>query len=138
MRLMATMLKSPDGLSPDALTRAHAIQLGLPVKMLRVLMRDGEIGISDLARFLAPRRTLERRLKDRERLTMEESDRLARFMTILELCEYMFGDRHEAMDFLRSKLPAFNGGSPIDLLKTSAGTEAVNNLLQRGLHGMLA
>jgi len=132
------MLKSPGALSPDALTRAHAIELGLPVKMLRVLMKDGEISVSDLARFLAPRRTLERRLKDGERLTMEESDRLARFMTILELCEEMFGNRHEAMDFLRSKLPAFNEESPIDLLKTSAGTEAVNNLLQRGLHGMLA
>lgn len=135
---MATMLKSADGLSTDALTRAHAIELGLPVKMLRVLMRDGEISIADLARFLAPRRTLERRLKDGERLTMEESDRLARFMTILELCEYMFGDRHEAMDFLRSKLPALGEEAPIDFLKTSAGTEAVNNLLQRGLHGMLA
>lgn len=134
---MATMLRTPDRLSPDALVRARAIEMGLPVKMIRALLKDGEIGIADLARFLAPRRTLERRLKDGERLTMDESDRLARFMTILELCEYMFGNRHEAMDFLRSRLPAFDE-APIDLIKTSAGSEAVNNLLQRGLHGMLA
>lgn len=132
------MLKSPDGISRDALTRARAIELGLPVKMLRVLLKDGEIGIGDLARFIAPRRTLERRLRDGERLTTEESDRLARFMTILELCEHLFGDRHEAMDWLRSPMLSFNEQAPIDLMKTSAGSEAVNELLQRGRHGMLA
>jgi putative toxin-antitoxin system antitoxin component (TIGR02293 family) len=120
------------------LSRAHAIEMGLPVKMLRVLLKDGEIGINDLARIIAPRRTLERRLKEGERLTMEESDRLARFLTILELCEYLFGDRHEAMDWLRSPMLSFNERAPIDLLRTSAGSEAVNNLLQRGRHGMLA
>lgn len=135
---MATTLKAAPPVLVDALDRARAIEIGLPVKMLRVLLKDGEISINDLARVIAPRRTLERRLKENERLSVDESDKLARFMTILELSEYMFGDRHAAMDFLRSKLPAFDDEAPIDLLRTSAGTEAVNNLLQRGLHGMLA
>lgn len=142
---MATALKSPglDDWSPggvprDAFDRARAIELGLPVKMMRVLLKDGEISVNDLARVIAPRRTLERRLRDGDRLTTEESDRLARFMTILELCEYLFGDRHEAMDWLRSPMLSFNEAMPIDLLKTSAGSEAVNELLQRGRHGMLA
>jgi len=135
---MATKLKDIEGLPHEPLVRARAIELGLPIKMVRVLMKDGEITIGDLARFVAPRRTLERRLKAEERLSIEESDRLARFFPILELCEYTFGDRHEAMDWLRSPLRTFDMQAPIDLLRTSAGAQAVNNLLERGRHGMLA
>ncbi len=101
-------------------------------------MSDGEITLTDLARFLTPRRTLDRRLKENQRLTTDESDRLARFMTILELCEYIFGDRHEAMDWLRTDLWTFDHQAPIELLKTSAGADTVNNLLERSRHGMLA
>lgn len=138
MRLMATKLKGLDELPHEPLVRARAIELGLPIKMIRVLMKDGEITIGDLARFVAPRRTLERRLKAGERLSVDESDRLARFFPILDLCEYTFGNRHEAMDWLRAPLMTFDKQAPIDLLRTSAGAEAVNNLLERGRHGMLA
>lgn len=135
---MATTLQLDTFAKANPMARLRAIETGLPVKMVRALMKDGEITLTDLARFLAPRRTLDRRLKDNERLSVDESDRLARFMTILELCEYMFGNRHEAMDWLRTPMISFNETPPIDLLRTSTGSEAVNNLLQRGRHGMLA
>lgn len=135
---MATALESPDLAPMSPIGRARAIHLGLPVKMIKVLLADGEIGINDLARVVAPRRTLERRLKDGERLTADESDKLARFMTILALCEHIFGDRREAMGWLRDSLWTFDDECPIDMLRTSAGGDAVNNLLQRSRHGMLA
>lgn len=135
---MATALRLDTFVKAGPMTRLRAIETGLPIKMVRALMKDGEIGLTDLARFLAPRRTLDRRFKENQRLTIDESDRLVRFMKILDLCEYTFGNRYEAMDWLRSPLLAFDEQPPIDLLKTSAGADAVNNLLERGRHGMLA
>lgn len=133
---MATALKNLARSDPRV--RRRAVEHGLPVKMLRTLLADKKITISDLSRFLAPRRTLERRLKESERLSEEESDRLARFLSVLELCEYTFGGRAEAMDWLRTPLGAFDGHAPIDLLRTSAGSQEVENLLELGRHGMLA
>jgi putative toxin-antitoxin system antitoxin component (TIGR02293 family) len=136
MRHMATALK--DLVSSDPRVRRRAVEHGLPVKWLRSLLADKSITLADLSRFLAPRRTLERRLKEGQRLSTDESDRLARFFAILELCEYTFGDREEAMDWLRSPLMTFDGHAPIDLLRTSVGADEVESLLQRVRHGMLA
>jgi putative toxin-antitoxin system antitoxin component (TIGR02293 family) len=117
--------------------RVRAIESGLPVKTLRHLLGRG-FTIGDVARVVAPRRTLERRLKSGGRLTVEESDRLARLSQAYDLAMETFDDPAETIDWLRSPLKAFDEHAPLDLLKTSAGASAVENLLQRALHGMLA
>lgn len=122
----------------DTQQRRVAVYAGLPVKMLQALMRRGNISIGDLSRVIAQRRTLERRLRDGERLNREESDRLARFLPILDLCEHIFGGTDAAMDWLRSPKRAFGGTAPLDLLATSSGSEEVNELLQQSLHGIVA
>ena len=119
-------------------TRRVAVYEGLPVKMVRALLSRDEFTIGDLARFIAPRRTLERRMKEGERLNREESDRLARFLPILDLCEYTFGGTGPAVRWLRKPLRTFNGIAPFDLMSTSAGAQEVHELLERGRHGMLA
>ena len=53
------------------------------------------------------------------------------------------GDVREGLEdggvsLFKEEMDSDDEEAPIDFLKTSAGTEAVNNLLQRGLHGMLA
>jgi putative toxin-antitoxin system antitoxin component (TIGR02293 family) len=122
----------------DTTRRRLAVYEGLPVKMLRALLKRGDISIGDLSRVIAQRRTLERRLKDGDRLNREESDRLARFLPILELCEHIFGGTDPAMRWLRKPKRAFGGVAPLDLLATSSGSEEVNELLQQSMHGMLA
>jgi len=135
---MATALDLDMLTKADTQQRRVAVYEGLPVKMVRALLNRGEITMGDLARFIAPRRTLERRLKDGDRLNREESDRLARFLPILELCEYTFGGTGPAIRWLRKPLRTFNGVASLDLLATSAGAQEVNELLERGRHGMLA
>ena len=138
MRQMATALDLSALSAADIKERRVAVYDGLPVKMLRALMKRGDISIGDLSRVIAPRRTLERRLKDGERLNREESDRLARFLPILELCEHIFGGTDPAMRWLRKPMRAFDGVAPLDLLATGAGAEEVNLLLQQSMHGMVA
>jgi putative toxin-antitoxin system antitoxin component (TIGR02293 family) len=134
---MATAV-SLDSLSrTDPMQRVRAIEHGVPVKLVRSLLSQG-FSIGELARVIAPRRTLERRLKSGGRLTVEESDRLLRLLQIYDLAMETFEDPAETIDWLRSPLRVFDEHAPLDLLKTSAGAQAVENLLQRALHGMLA
>lgn len=138
VRHVPTTIELPTLAENDVRKRRIAVYEGLPVKMLRALMKRGDITIGDLSRVIAHRRTLERRLKDGERLNREESDRLARFLPILDLCEQIFGNTDAAMRWLRKPKRAFGGVAPLDLLATSAGADEVNLLLQQSMHGMLA
>ncbi|MCA1652977.1 MAG: antitoxin Xre/MbcA/ParS toxin-binding domain-containing protein [Sphingomicrobium sp.] len=135
---MATALSLDTLAKADTTDRRVAVYQGLPVNMLRALLKRDDISIADLARVIAPRRTLERRLKENERLSRDESDRLARFLPILDLCTYTFGDDERAMRWLRKPMRVFGGVAPLDLLATSAGSREVYELLERGRHGMLA
>jgi putative toxin-antitoxin system antitoxin component (TIGR02293 family) len=138
MRQMATAASVEKVIRAGGMERVHAIEEGFPTQSLRKLLSDGGITIGDLTRVIAPRRTLERRLKSGGRLSTDESDRLSRFISILDLCTYTFGSREEAMDWLRHPLRIFDDQAPLELMKTSAGSEEVYNLLQRARHGMLA
>lgn len=125
---------------PKAATpaRARAIEQGLPVKMLRVLMRGYDLGVADLARIIAPRRTLERRLANNERLSAEESDRLARLMNLLELAETVFDARADAVRWLAAPRRAFDERAGFDLLRTEAGGRVVEDQLLRLQQGYFA
>ena len=135
---MATALNLDRFMHSEPLARALAVEQGLPITMIRSLLTDKVMTMTDLARVVGPRRTLERRLKLRQPLTTEESDRLARLFDILAVTEQMFGDKARAMDWLLGPKSSFDDRAPLDLLRTSAGAEAVNALLQRARHGMLA
>lgn len=135
---MAPLLTLEDIGSVDVGRRREAVLQGLPTKMVRALLKSGEVTLGDLARVIAPRRTLERRLKDGERLNVDESDRLARFLKLLALCEHIFGGRAKAIAWLRRPLWVLGDMAPIDLIRTSAGADEVEDLLERGRHGMLA
>ena len=135
---MATAHDLSDLAKADHRQRRTAVYEGLPVKMLRLLMNRGEISIGDLSRVIANRRTLERRLKDGDRLNREESDRLARFLRTLNLAEEIFEDVDAAMRWLRSPKRAFGNVAPLDLLATSAGAEEVDLRLHQSMHGMVA
>lgn len=108
------------------------------MKAVRDLVADPAITIADVARVVGPRRTLDRRLKEDGRLSVEESDRFARFVGILKLAAHIFGDRTEAMAWLGAPKRRFEGERPLDLLRTDAGARLVEELLQQSRHGFMA
>src|SRR3546814_5312749 len=79
------------------LERARAIARGLPARLVRDLVADPAVTIADVARIVGPRRTIDRRLKDNTPLSPDESDRFARFVTVLDLASGIFGSRAAAM-----------------------------------------
>ena len=116
----------------------RVVEAGLPVKMLRVIMRDYGLTISDLAKVIAPRRTLDRRLKAGERLTVEESDRLARLMRLLDIATDIFKDKDWVRDWLLRTKPVLGNRVPLDLIATDAGGRLVEEELLQIKYGFFA
>ncbi len=135
---LATSLALDKIVSASPLIRAQAVSDGVPVAVLRDLVRKSSVTVADLARVMGPRRTLDRRLKDGTPLSVDESDRFVRFAAVLDLAASIFGGHDAGMTWLRDARQAFDGTAPLDLLRTDAGARAVEELLLRARHGMLA
>jgi putative toxin-antitoxin system antitoxin component (TIGR02293 family) len=120
------------------LTRVREVEEGLPASALRAVADGKTITIADLVGIVGSRRTLDRRLADGGRLSLEESDRLTSFVEVLALTERVMGDREAAIEWLRAPQFDFDGEQPIAMLRTRAGCDLVLNLLRLFQHGMLA
>lgn len=84
---------------------------------------------SEIDAVVIPSRTLQHRRSRREKLTVEESDRVLRVIRILSLTESVYGSRKRALDWLRKTHPRLDGRTPFSLLKTDAGSRIVEELL---------
>jgi putative toxin-antitoxin system antitoxin component (TIGR02293 family) len=94
-----------------------------------------------------PGRTLQHRRSRKERLSVEESDRIVRLLRVLAFAEQVYGSRERALRWLRTPKaqldPALNGqlfaeGGPIPmtLLTTETGARMVEQLLGQISEGM--
>ena len=135
---MATAFSIDRFLAAPELVRVQEVERGLPAAALRDVTADGAVSITDLVGIVGTRRTLDRRLAGDEPLTLQESDRLARFAEVLALATHIYGSHAAAMEWLRAPQFHFEGTPPIKLLSTHSGSSLVVNLLQRARHGMLA
>ena len=127
-----------------ALSPSQLIEEGIPMGALsRVKQRAGlsdkqmaqTVGISE--------RTLNRRTHDastqaNKPLSPSESDRLFRLAHIIAQAEDVFGDQTEAQRWLKQSNPAFDGHTPLEMIKTEPGARQVEQLLNRIDQGIFA
>jgi putative toxin-antitoxin system antitoxin component (TIGR02293 family) len=88
--------------------------------------------------LVVPRRTLARRLKRREPLTVEETDRAIRLARVAELAEQTFGDQSKAHRWLRKPKRALGRATPLAYLASEAGARLVEEMLYRIDSGILS
>jgi len=100
---------------------------------LRVLTRIRSIGFTDqeIWRFIIPARTQRHRKAKKERLTVEESDRLVRLTRIQALAEDVFGDATKANRWLREGLGILDGKAPLEVAQTDSGARVVEQVLAK-------
>ena len=109
---------------------ARVVLHRIPLRALEHVKRGG-ISDRELERFVIPARTRRHRLSRREKLTVDESDRLVRLTRVQALAEDVFGDATKANRWLREPLGAFDGTSPLDLSETDAGARVVEQILAK-------
>ncbi|EPX84785.1 hypothetical protein Salmuc_01358 [Salipiger mucosus DSM 16094] len=77
-------------------------------------------------------------MSESDPLDAEQSSRVWQFAEILGRVEDLMGGREEAEEWLKTPAMALDHRKPIDLLKTHAGREAVEDHLTRLEYGVYA
>jgi putative toxin-antitoxin system antitoxin component (TIGR02293 family) len=103
-----------------------------------VIKRLGTLGLerSEIDAVVIPSRTLQHRRSRREKLTVEETDRVLRVIRVLSLTESIYGSRERALGWLRKPNARIDGRAPLSLLKTDTGSRIVEELLIQIDEGM--
>lgn len=96
-----------------------------------VIRRLATLGLerTEIDAVVIPSRTLQHRRSRREKLTVEESDRVLRVIRVLSLAETVYGSRERALAWLRKTHARLDGRTPLSLLKTDTGSRIVEELL---------
>ena len=102
----------------------------IPLKALEHVKRGG-ISEREIERFVIPARTRRHRLSRREKLTVDESDRLVRLTRVQALAEDVFGDATKANRWLREPLGVLDDKPPLDLADTDTGARVVEQILAK-------
>lgn len=112
----------------------EAIARGLPAASLQALLEEASLSAADLAPVIPERTQLASR--SRERLTPEQSDRLARLARLLSIADETLGSAEKAWLWMERPNRALGGKRPIDLVKRSSGSLLVEQVLGRLAHGV--
>jgi putative toxin-antitoxin system antitoxin component (TIGR02293 family) len=103
-----------------------------------VIKRLTALGLvrTEIEEAVIPSRTLQHRRSRRERLSLEESDRVLRVIRVVSSAEAVYGSRERALAWLRNPHPRLDGRVPLSLLKTDTGSRMVEELLLQIDEGM--
>ena len=113
------------------------IHKGFPYRSLEFVLSKFHLDLPRMSRILSvPPRTMARR-KAEQRLTAQESDRLARLARILSYASTVFGSEEKASTWLTRPHRVLEGTAPIELLDTDLGTQVVEAMLGRIEHGVI-
>lgn len=91
---------------------------------------------SEIDKVVIPSRTLQHRRSRREKLSIDESDRVLRITRALSAAEATYGSRERALAWLRRPIPRLGNRTPISLLTTDSGTRIVEEALIQIDEGM--
>ena len=112
---------------------------GLPAGVVQALRERVGLTDEEIYQLIAPRRTLNRREAEGQRLTAEEADRAVRIARIAARAQQVFSGKPEyAQEWLRTPHHALGGRAPLLLLTSESGARAVEELLLGIEHGLFA
>jgi putative toxin-antitoxin system antitoxin component (TIGR02293 family) len=113
-----------------------AVRQGLRVSAIDAITLELDLPAADVLPALRiARRTMDRR-KQTGRLSPEESERVYRVAKILAFAESALGTKEKARHWLTSRNRALGNVTPLSLLETEAGADAVTNVLGRIEYGV--
>lgn len=114
------------------------VEAGLPLATLDEFAAYSGFGMKELLEVVIPLRTLKHRRQRQEPLNAEESDRLARVARLWELGKRVFGNPDKARRWLTKPKIRFEERTPLQMMRTGAGGEGVEEMLIQIEEGMFA
>lgn len=118
------------GIEPPATEAAvlSIVEKQLSPALIQRLLDKG-LSRDEVHSLIIPARTLQHRRSRKEKLSVEESDRVIRALRVLSRAERVYETRERALTWLRRPHPRLNDRVPIALLKTDTGARIVEELL---------
>ena len=116
---------APPGTDSEVLS---IVERRLPTSVINRLLALG-LTRTEIDAAIIALRTLQHRRSRREKLTIEESDRVLRLLRVLSLAESIYETRERALQWLRRENPRLDGRAPLSLLTTDTGSRLVEQLL---------
>ena len=107
----------------------------LPTSTINRIVALG-ITRAEIDSLVIPLRTLQHRRSRREKLTVEESDRVFRVARLLSQAESVYESRERALAWLRRVHPRLRNRTPLEMAKTDTGSRIVEELLVQIDEGM--
>jgi putative toxin-antitoxin system antitoxin component (TIGR02293 family) len=115
------------------------IRKGLPSSSLEsVAKRMGLSAIATVESLGLAKRTIARRLQEKQALTVEESERVVRLARVLAEATHVLGSAEKARRWLQKPSRALGGEMPLQMLDTDIGGNAVLEELGRIDYGVFA
>ncbi len=115
-----------------------AIESGVPVETMSDFVTRSGIPLKDMYDVVIPARTLKHRRARRERLSPDESDKLARLVRLFDMATKVFAGIDRARDWLEEPKKRFSGRTPLAMLRTETGGRMVEEFLAQIDEGMFA
>ncbi|KAA9000626.1 DUF2384 domain-containing protein [Affinibrenneria salicis] len=117
-----------------------ALKAGLSVDVLDNIHRWSEMSKSEILRITGiNERNISRRKNADRTLSPEESERIARFVRVMDAAVQLFdGNKDDAYHWMRNPAKALGQVSPASLLSTESGALEVLDLIGRLEHGVFA
>lgn len=112
------------------------VERGVPISALEDFAAYSGFAVKDLLEVVIPARTLKHRRQRQEPLSLDESDRLRRVARIFDLTVRVYGSPERARAWLTSPKRRFEERTPMTLLRTQAGEDAVAEFLIQIDEGM--
>ena len=104
------------------------VEQQLPTSAINRLLALG-LTRSELDALVIPQRTLQHRRSRREKLSVEESDRVLRATRLLSQAESVYSSRERALAWLRRPHPRLSNRTPLEMARTDTGSRIVEELL---------
>jgi len=115
------------------------IRQGLPAATLEAVSRHMDLSALATVELLGlAKRTMARRLQEGQTLTAEESERVVRLARVLAQASEVLGSIQKARSWLQKPNRALGGQTPLRILDTDIGTNAVLEELGRIDSGVFA
>lgn len=126
------------GLSPERAALIDAVKDGLPTRVFVDLARRLGVAEAALAEVVGISVSTLQRRKRAGALTPAEGEHVLRVAALLERARQVFGDEHEAADWLTHENLALGNETPLRMADTELGAREVEDLLGRLEHGVYA
>jgi|SRR5690554_5329193 len=116
------------------------VKEGLDASSIRQLEEALHATQAEMAKFLTiPISTLRRRIRNSEKLAVDESDRVVRLARLRDLAVAMMGgDEEAATRWLHTPRDILNNETPLEHASTEIGAREVEELIGRIRHGVFS